>query len=208
MSRANPQATIVSKEQLIPRANRLVVKKKNQRVTSYLNIIDTMMRFVVGIFRHHKLYKPVSLTATIPTSSTIESHSGPRLNNSVLEVMRNNQINLFTKPSTSTDDLSDMDLKLKLLNKIHLNKSSRKDKAPMVHAQEVTHADQPQDQEDLYIQGCSNAGWFMKKLGSADAAKRRTTWFDLLLKLGIDQNENHILGPSTVAIAKKLKELI
>ncbi|GJZ48501.1 hypothetical protein Tco_0602333 [Tanacetum coccineum] len=40
------------------------------------------------------------------------------------------------------------------------------------------------------------------------AAKRRTTWFDLLLKSDIDQNENHIIGPSTVAIAKKLKALI
>nr|GEY95971.1 putative mitochondrial protein [Tanacetum cinerariifolium] len=45
-------------------------------------------------------------------------------------------------------------------------------------------------------------------LGSADAAKRRTTWFDLLLKSDIDQNENHILKPSTMAIVKKLKELI
>ncbi|GJU53302.1 hypothetical protein Tco_1227016, partial [Tanacetum coccineum] len=52
-----------------------------------------------------------------------------------------------------------------------------------------------------------NPGWFTKKLGSANA-KRRTTWFDLLLKSDIDQNEDHILGPSTVAIEKKLKELI
>ncbi|GKE58097.1 hypothetical protein Tco_1497282 [Tanacetum coccineum] len=37
---------------------------------------------------------------------------------------------------------------------------------------------------------------------------RKTTWFDLLLKSDIDQNENHILGPSTVAIAKKLKSII
>ncbi|GKE34939.1 hypothetical protein Tco_1454261 [Tanacetum coccineum] len=44
--------------------------------------------------------------------------------------------------------------------------------------------------------------------GSAGAAKRKTTWFDLLLKSDIDQNENHILGPSTIAIAKKLKVII
>nr|GEX19754.1 hypothetical protein [Tanacetum cinerariifolium] len=39
-------------------------------------------------------------------------------------------------------------------------------------------------------------------------AKRRTTCFDLFLKLNIDKDANHILGPSTVAIAKKFKELI
>ncbi|GJS03915.1 hypothetical protein Tco_0320423 [Tanacetum coccineum] len=87
-------------------------------------------------------------------------------------------------------------------------RSSRKDKAPMVHAQKDTHADQPQDQENLYVQGRPNTRWFMRKSRSADAAKRRTTWFDLLLKSDIDQNENHILGPSIMAIAKKLKELI
>nr|GEU53976.1 hypothetical protein [Tanacetum cinerariifolium] len=52
----------------------------------------------------------------------------------------------------------------------------------------------------------NNSG--LEILGSADAAKRRTTWFDLLLKSDIDQNENHILKPSTMAIVKKLKELI
>ncbi|GKC81760.1 hypothetical protein Tco_1137477 [Tanacetum coccineum] len=39
--------------------------------------------------------------------------------------MKTNQINLFTGSSTSTDDLSNMDLKIKLLNKIHLNKSNK-----------------------------------------------------------------------------------
>ncbi|GJR76162.1 hypothetical protein Tco_0088527 [Tanacetum coccineum] len=66
MSRANPQASIVSEEQLVPRANRFVIKKNNQRVASDSDITDTMLRFVVGILRHHKLYKPVSLTATVP----------------------------------------------------------------------------------------------------------------------------------------------
>ncbi|GJX42176.1 hypothetical protein Tco_0257166 [Tanacetum coccineum] len=40
------QATIVSEEQLVPRANRLVINKNNQRVTSDSDITDTMMRFV------------------------------------------------------------------------------------------------------------------------------------------------------------------
>ncbi|GJX84348.1 hypothetical protein Tco_0335122 [Tanacetum coccineum] len=62
MLTTNPQATIASKEQLVPRANRLVIKKNNQHVTSDSDITDTMLRFVVGILRHHKLYKLVSLT--------------------------------------------------------------------------------------------------------------------------------------------------
>nr|GEU42622.1 hypothetical protein [Tanacetum cinerariifolium] len=45
----------------------------------------------------------------------LANYGKSRLNNSMLEVMENNQINLFTKPSTDTDDLSQMDLKLKLL---------------------------------------------------------------------------------------------
>ncbi|GJV96471.1 hypothetical protein Tco_1548048 [Tanacetum coccineum] len=69
----------------------------------------------------------------------------------------------------------------------------RKDKSLVVQAQvqEDTHTDQPQDHEDTYVQQHPNVGWFTKKLGSEND-KRRTTWF----------------GPSTVAIAKKLKELI
>ncbi|GJT85280.1 hypothetical protein Tco_1066997 [Tanacetum coccineum] len=47
-----------------------------------------------------------------------------RLNSFVLEVMKTNQMKLFTQSSTSTDDLSDIDLKIKLLNRIHLNKSN------------------------------------------------------------------------------------
>ncbi|GJY42131.1 hypothetical protein Tco_0429401 [Tanacetum coccineum] len=66
MSRANPQAVIVSEEQLVPSANILIIKKNNQRVASDSNIIDTLLRLVVGILRHHKLYKLVSLIATVP----------------------------------------------------------------------------------------------------------------------------------------------
>nr|GEZ90828.1 hypothetical protein [Tanacetum cinerariifolium] len=39
-------------------------------------------------------------------------------------------------------------------------------------------------------------------------AKRSTTLFDLFLKSNFDKDENHILGPSAVTIAKKFKELI
>nr|GEV20822.1 putative reverse transcriptase domain-containing protein [Tanacetum cinerariifolium] len=87
------------------------------------------------------------------------------------------------------------------------SRSYRKDKSFLVQVQEYTYADQPHDQEITYVQQRPNAGWFTKKSGSTNA-KRRTKWFDLLLKSNIDQNEHHILGPSTIAIAKKLKELI
>ncbi|GJR65716.1 hypothetical protein Tco_0011781 [Tanacetum coccineum] len=64
---------------------------------------------------------------------------------------------------------------------------------------------QPLDQEDEYVRNHPYPEWFPKKSG---LAKRRMTWFDFLLKPDIDKNENHILGPSTVAIAKKLKAII
>ncbi|GKE14707.1 hypothetical protein Tco_1422284 [Tanacetum coccineum] len=66
MSRANPCALIVSEVQLVPSANRLKITKNNQCVASDTNITDIMMTFVVGILRHHKLYKSVSLNATVP----------------------------------------------------------------------------------------------------------------------------------------------
>ncbi|GJZ34039.1 hypothetical protein Tco_0579475 [Tanacetum coccineum] len=204
--------------------------------------------------------------------NVIANYVKPRLNTSVLEVIKTNQINLFTQSSTSTDDLSEMDLKLKLLNRIHLNKSndthtthqqlhdtlyesiildqdaldaqvvqssfhkrahdnqdppnnheggnkkkhrkdvgepssrsSRRNRSPVVIVQDDTPAMQPLDKADTLIQKHSNPEWFPKKSG---LAKRRTTWFDLFLKLDIHKDENHILGPSTVAIAKKFKELI
>ncbi|GJZ62785.1 hypothetical protein Tco_0619206 [Tanacetum coccineum] len=54
--------------------------------------------------------------------NAIATYVKPCFNTSVLEVMKTNQINLFTQLSTSTDDLSKMELKIKLLNRIHLNK--------------------------------------------------------------------------------------
>ncbi|GJY61492.1 hypothetical protein Tco_0462149 [Tanacetum coccineum] len=56
--------------------------------------------------------------------NSIAKYVKPYLNNFVCEVMRNNHITLFTIPSPTTiDDLSEMDLKLKLLNRMHQNKS-------------------------------------------------------------------------------------
>ncbi|GKD82888.1 hypothetical protein Tco_1349727 [Tanacetum coccineum] len=86
-------------------------------------------------------------------------------------------------------------------------RSSRRKKSPMIHAQVDTPSIQPLDPKDEYVQNHPNPEWFPKKSGSANA-KRRMTWFDLLLKLDINQNENHILEPSTIVIAKKIKEII
>ncbi|GJX23019.1 hypothetical protein Tco_0227464 [Tanacetum coccineum] len=80
------------------------------------------------------------------------------------------------------------------------SRSSRRKKSPVIHAQVNTPTIRPLDPEDEYIQARSNPEWY--------AAKRKTTWFDLLLKSDIDKNENHIFRPSTVAIPKKLKPII
>ncbi|GJX34596.1 hypothetical protein Tco_0246153 [Tanacetum coccineum] len=80
-------------------------------------------------------------------------------------------------------------------------------KSPVAHVQDDTPAIQTLDQQDEYIWTRPNPEWYTKS-GSAGPAKRRKTWFDLLLKSDIDQNENHVLGPSTIVIEKKLKELI
>ncbi|GJZ53912.1 hypothetical protein Tco_0608797, partial [Tanacetum coccineum] len=81
-----------------------------------------------------------------------------RLNTSVLDVMKNNQINLFTQSFTSTDDLSQMDLKILLIivrgrtRRKDVgepsSRSSRRNKSLMIHAQVDTPTIQPLDQED------------------------------------------------------------
>ncbi|GJZ86455.1 hypothetical protein Tco_0658065, partial [Tanacetum coccineum] len=63
-------------------------------------------------------------------------------------------------------------------------RSSKKDKAPMDSTQKYIHS------------------------GSTKDAKRKTNWFDMLLKSNIDQNVDCILGLSTFAVAKKIKEII
>nr|GEZ91310.1 hypothetical protein [Tanacetum cinerariifolium] len=68
----------------------------------------------------------IEMKKHLPTyvPNAIAKYVKPRLNNSVCKVMQNNQISLFTiRPPTKVDDLSEMDLKLKLLNRMHQNKS-------------------------------------------------------------------------------------
>nr|GEY63904.1 hypothetical protein [Tanacetum cinerariifolium] len=85
------------------------------------------------------------------------------------------------------------------------SRSSRQNRSPVIKVQDDTPAMQSLDKANILIQKHSNPKWFPKKSG---LAKRSTTWFDFFLKLDIDKDENHILGPSTVAIAKKFNELI
>nr|GEY08613.1 hypothetical protein [Tanacetum cinerariifolium] len=66
MSIASQQATIASEEQLVPSANKLKITKNNQCVASYSNITDSCMKLAIKIHKHQKLYKPISLTSTMP----------------------------------------------------------------------------------------------------------------------------------------------
>ncbi|GJY00247.1 hypothetical protein Tco_0357265 [Tanacetum coccineum] len=82
--KSKSSTTIVSKEQLVLLANRLVIKKNNQHVASDSDITDTMLRFVVVILRHHKLYKPVSLTAVTPQPDSKKPYTKPPTENQIL----------------------------------------------------------------------------------------------------------------------------
>ncbi|GJR06950.1 hypothetical protein Tco_0529934 [Tanacetum coccineum] len=207
--------------------------------STYLSLTITTFKKTVQAKVLTKMKK--LLPTHIPKA--VANYVMPRLNTYVHEVMKNNQINLFTQSSTSTDDLLEMDLKLKLLNQIHESKPN------MTHATNQKLYDtlyesicldhdalNAQDTElSFHMMSCDNqvtsnnregenkkkrrkdvgepssrSSWKNKypmKSGS-DNAKRITTCFNLLLKSDIDQNKNHILGPSTVAIAKKIKAII
>ncbi|GJR99842.1 hypothetical protein Tco_0316351 [Tanacetum coccineum] len=105
----------------------------------------------------------------------VANYVRPHLNTFVLDVMKNNQINLFTQSSTSTDDLSEMDLKIILINVRRRtrrkdvgepsSRSSRQNKSPVIHAQVDTPAIQSLDQEDENVQNHPNPEWFSKKSG-------------------------------------------
>nr|GFA12548.1 hypothetical protein [Tanacetum cinerariifolium] len=155
--------------------------------------------------------------------------------------MKTNQINLFTQSSTFTDDLSEMDLKLKLWNRIHLNKlndthtthqqlydtlyeSMILDQDALdaqavqssFHKRSHDNQDPPNNREGRTRRNVkripsrySYPKTLQTRMVSKEirVSKRRTTWFDSFLKSDNDKDENHILGPLTIAIAKKFKEL-
>ncbi|GJS82894.1 hypothetical protein Tco_0749435 [Tanacetum coccineum] len=102
------QAEILSEGQLVPRANRLVNKKNNQRVASDSYITNTMLRFVIEILRHHKLYKTVSLTTTVSIiylHRTVLQMPPPNPNNTYIKPPLEIQILEFMKALGYVEDL-------------------------------------------------------------------------------------------------------
>ncbi|GKC27185.1 hypothetical protein Tco_1034479, partial [Tanacetum coccineum] len=135
--------------------------------------------------------------------NAITNYVKPRLNTSILEVMKTNQINLFTQPSTSTDDLLEIYLKLKLLNRIPLNKSNN---TYITHQQlyDTLYESIILDQHALDAQAVQSS-FHKRSHDNQDPPNNREGENK---KKHIDKDENHILEPSTVAIANKFKELI
>ncbi|GKA45025.1 hypothetical protein Tco_0737821 [Tanacetum coccineum] len=133
----------------------------------------------------------------------VANYVRPRLNTSVLDVMKNNQINQFTQSSTSTDDLLKMDLKLELLNRIYESKSNTTHPTNQklydtlyesVYLDHVAH--NAQDAEPSFHKRSHDN---QDSPNNCEGEKK---------KKHIDQNKNHILAPSSVAIANKIKAII
>ncbi|GJV64814.1 hypothetical protein Tco_1475642 [Tanacetum coccineum] len=146
----------------------------------------------------------------------VANYVRPRLNTSVLELKLLNRIheNKLNTTYPTNQKLYDTLYESLFLDHDALN---AQDAEPSFHKRSHDNQDSPNNrkgeiieetlkgyQEDEYVRKHPKPEWFPKKSG---LAKRKTTWFDLLLKSDIDQNENHILGPSTVTIAKKLKAI-
>ncbi|GJY50965.1 hypothetical protein Tco_0441812 [Tanacetum coccineum] len=117
--------------------------------------------------------------------------------------MKTNQINLFTQSSTSTDDLSDMDLKIKLLNRIHSNKSDK------------THTTHQQLYDTLYESITFNQDTLDAQAAQSSFHKRSHDNQDPPNNREGENKKKHqkdVGEPSSrsssVAIAKKFKELI
>ncbi|GKA89055.1 hypothetical protein Tco_0810867 [Tanacetum coccineum] len=123
--------------------------------------------------------------------NAIANYVKPRLNTSMLE-------NKLNDTHTTHQQLYDT-----LYESIFLDQDALDAQAAQSSFHKRSHDNQ--DPPNNHEGENKKKQWFPKKSG---LAKRSTTWFDLFLKLDIDKNENHILGPSTVAIAKKFKELI
>ncbi|GJS51944.1 hypothetical protein Tco_0625306 [Tanacetum coccineum] len=77
MSRENPQATTVFEEQLVPRANRLVIKKNNQYVASDSNITDTMLRFMSQPDTNKPYTKPPTINQILEFIKTLRYDEEP-----------------------------------------------------------------------------------------------------------------------------------
>ncbi|GJR40267.1 hypothetical protein Tco_1215951 [Tanacetum coccineum] len=154
----------------------------------------------------------------LPThiSKAVANYFRPRLNTSVLDLKLLNRIysNKSNKTRTNHQQLYDT-----LYESITLDQQAldAQDEEPSFHKRPHDNQDPPNNREgenkkkgyleDEYIWTRRNPKWYTKS-GSTGVTKRKTTRFDLLLKANINQNENHILGPSTAVIAKKLKAII
>ncbi|GJW41352.1 hypothetical protein Tco_0067197 [Tanacetum coccineum] len=108
MFRANPQAAIVSEEQLLPRDNRFKITKNNQRIASNSNIANSFLR-LVSKFKQYKLYKPISLTEKVPVIymqqfwTTLTHNSSTNafpLTSELLRIVLQMQLNVTNKPFT------------------------------------------------------------------------------------------------------------
>ncbi|GKB43004.1 hypothetical protein Tco_0887946, partial [Tanacetum coccineum] len=140
----------------------------------------------------------------------------PRLNNSVRELKLLNRMTLNKSFENHDTHQKLYDI---LYESITLNQKAldAQDTKPSLRKRSHDDQDPPNDREgenrskrrkDTRASSSISSKKDKAPSGSAEAAKRKTTWFDMLLISDIDQNEDHILGLSTLAVAKKLKELI
>ncbi|GJZ74773.1 hypothetical protein Tco_0639238, partial [Tanacetum coccineum] len=137
---------------------------------------------------------------------------------------KNNQIILFTTPSlTTTNDLLEMELKIKMYYRMYQNKSfdSRN-----IHQQlhnilfksisldleylsaqdiELTLRKRPHDDQDPPNdrEGEKRSKRRKDARESSSKSERKSNWFKILLKSNIDPDEDCILGLLTVTVAKK-----
>ncbi|GJT13898.1 hypothetical protein Tco_0860940 [Tanacetum coccineum] len=229
-------------------------KKEYKKFKEYDQKLEALTNFNVSEAFEKAVQAKVltEIKKLLPTHipNAIANYVKPRLNTSVLEVMKTNQINLFTQSSTSTDDLSEMDLKLKLLNRIHLNKSNDthtthqqlydtlyesiildQDALDAQAAQSSFHKRSHDNQDPPNNREGENKKKRRKDVGEPSSRSSRRNRSPVVIvqddtpamqplnqaiflsknipnKNDIDKDENHILGPSTIAIAKKFKELI
>ncbi|GJV76811.1 hypothetical protein Tco_1508395 [Tanacetum coccineum] len=102
-----------------------VVEKKFKEYDQKLEALSTII-VPEAIEKSVQVKVLIEVKKQLPTHvpKEIANFIKPRLNNTVLEVMKNNLINLFTTPSpTTTDDLLEMKLKTKLYKRMYQNKS-------------------------------------------------------------------------------------
>ncbi|GJS73741.1 hypothetical protein Tco_0706582 [Tanacetum coccineum] len=196
---SSPSATITHKLPINPQPNSLQAKAKKLMQKAKKNIRKiNFKKTVTQKFReyYHKLEALTNINVSEASEKVVQARVLTKIKK-LLPTHIPTAIANYVRPYLNTSVLK---------SSFH-KRLSRQNKSLVVHAQDNTPVIQPLDQEDEYIRTRLNPERYTKS-GSAGTAKRRITWFDLLLKSDIDQNENHILRPLTVAIENKLKALI